>query len=273
MRDKTRDMFALTAQSIIGIQEETPSLDAMPMTVLHHSWRHCVTPRVQGDDVAFTLDLARMEEYIRESHVRDLQPYPINPYGLRDSFFAMRKQHEAIPLLETAWPFLDDSHTPLWSEMLTWQRMFVRLCEKANAPKQEVLAILREYGPRLGSAYELRSRNNLAELERLLLDATDDIEVRQFWISSQQRDMEQQLRWFPEKVLFALDPRHKDGNSIHVRTNDAGEKLLVIEVRSIVEAIGATIYMDRMNGVRHKKCKHCGRIFTVTAGRQDYCPP
>jgi uncharacterized C2H2 Zn-finger protein len=51
------------------------------------------------------------------------------------------------------------------------------------------------------------------------------------------------------------------------------EPYLKIDALNILEAIAATIYVDRLNGERFGKCKYCGGIFKIESDHgQQFCP-
>jgi hypothetical protein len=52
------------------------------------------------------------------------------------------------------------------------------------------------------------------------------------------------------------------------------EPFLRIEAQYILEAIAATIYVDKAQRLKHGQCKHCGKIFEIKSGHgQEFCPP
>jgi hypothetical protein len=49
---------------------------------------------------------------------------------------------------------------------------------------------------------------------------------------------------------------------------------LFINAYCTVEAIAATIYVDRISGISYGNCKRCGKFFEVKSGHsQQFCPP
>lgn len=96
-----------------------------------------------------------------------------------------------------------------------------------------------------------------------------------------EQDMQVLCSWFrkPPNSAFSIEWDFPDGDAIHSMyppefyvANGGFAPRLRIVARNVLEAIAATIYVDRCQGIKYGKCEFCGRLFRRESDHgQKYC--
>jgi hypothetical protein len=257
-----------SAGKFSGTQSEERTLSALAIRIDYQYPLQEHSYKAVGDDVRFSpANVGR-------------PPSPLDPYAVRDAFFAAKDPDSALRFLNDAgifWPFRD----VLWSQFQEWQRFFGWL---RQSPEK---AMLEPEGAKAWATAEGFKNTFFAEMpSRFPPEAIEEIgpeRMREIEVSD--RHTLQELRH------FALTPERLHGNSISLQWHERTDKtyaprvplkkwkgaehkpFLMIETDNAAEAIAATIYADRVHGVVCDACKHCGKLFEVNSEHgQEFCP-
>jgi hypothetical protein len=256
-----------------GVQSEERILSGLPIRIDYQDLRYEYFCRPKEGDLLFDLPRREGEGRIRRSTNLD-------PYAIRDAFEAVKDPTAALRFLSEAgrfWPF----EAILWSQFQEWQLFFrwLRL-----APEK---AMLSPEGQRAWLTADGFKNLFFTDIPRFSPEAIQEIGpegMREIEVADRQRLIE--LR------RFALKPERLHGYCISLEWHEVGDTsykrcppskkfkgkdqkpFLSIEAHNIVEAIAATIYADRCDGLEYEQCKRCGKLFKVNSKHgQEFCPP
>lgn len=270
---------------LAGFQSEKRTLEAVPMRIDYQSLRYEHFLRRKGNDwrLGFSLRKGQPDQgEIRETTNLD-------PYAIRDAFEAVNSPEAAVKFLSEAgvfWPW----ETVLYSQFREWQEFFrwLRL-ERESAIKtpmgekawKTAAGFKNQFFTGTDSEFT-RARFQGAEMPKEALHENEikDSEalraLRRFALLPEGWDRDRvrvSLGWYDPK-----DNHEPENWKDRRKTAPKGgamrrEPFLRIEARNILEAIAATIYVDKAHRLRHGKCKHCGKIFKIESGHgQEFCP-
>jgi hypothetical protein len=255
--------------NLAGVQKVARSMSALPVRIDYQSPRYEHLCLAKEDD--FLFDHPR---YKGQGEIRKFTN--LDPYAVREAFAAVADPASALRFLSEAgnfWPF----QAVRWSQFLEWQRFFEWLrrepddamrfpdgkkawittggytneffAERAIFSPSEPKKI----DPKHMREIEVNERHTLQDLQQFAVKPIGDR------VSIEWRD--------PDDDSYALCPRVPEFQ---------GRKLapfLHIEAHNVIEAIAATIFADRCDGVKNAKCKHCKRLFQVQSNHgQEFCP-
>jgi hypothetical protein len=218
-------------------------LPPMPIHVLYQPLFTIVSFENQGGQIHF---------YLRAPQIQGWPSEPVvDAYRVRDAFLRVKTSGEATEFLSLTGFFLEPKRGSgirprldmTWAEFQQWQELirliltegFFKLTEKQTEGISRILP------------------NVPTSMHHLL------------------------SRLYGEEQLWLAG--HAQGIMIHPRGGDPGpfgrdEPIAMIMVDSTLEAILATIYLDRLNGLDHGLCalKDCPKIYEVTSKHaRQYC--
>ena len=243
---------------------------ALPIRIDYQSPRYEYRCIAVGDD--FLFDLPHIEG---DGEIREFTN--LRPYAIRDAFDAVADPASALQFLSEAgkfWPF----EAVRWSQLQEWREYFQWLRQepddamqfergrKAWTTAHDIPNVFfrefdrfsmsqrRSHGPKIIKILETKDRSMLRELTHFALAPIGER------ISFQFRD--------PMDNGFAMLPR------VPKFQGRSQSPFLRIEPHNIVEAIAATIFADRYDGLKFAKCKQCGKLFSVESSHgREFCPP
>jgi hypothetical protein len=276
-----------------GYQSENRCTSALQVRIEYRSPRYEHSIKAQGDDWLFSSALRKGRSNSGEvAEGTNLDPYPI------------RKEFEAVDVdrPESVARFLDEagrfwpwegvllSQFKEWREFFRWLRIEPDQAKKTpEGEKAWKTAMLNEnsffavsdlkftrarYPPNISE--RLKGSEHLRRIE--LRDHETLAGLRRFAVYPQEAGGGSQLRlgryppedWLPLQKGMPPEAWEEAPNK---SPKGRLEPYLRIEAFNILEAIGATIYADRLNGETFGKCKHCGGIFKITSDHgQQFCP-
>jgi len=263
-----------------GFQTQSRTVEALPIRIDYQSPREEYSMRAVGRDWRFSFDW-------KFKKVREMAN--LDPYAIREAFDRVETAEQALRFVSESgkfWPF----QRVLWSQFREWQSFFrwlrlqpqeakrssegKRAWDTAASFQNSFFAqtdadftrsrfpesVIKEMGAENWRKNQNRDRGILGHLRRFALHPERDGEGSQV-----------SLGWYDPKLkLPPEDWRARKGKSAEGVTL---APFLRIEALNVIEAIAATIYADRLNGTRFRKCKHCGRLFKVESDHdQSFCP-
>ena len=216
------------------------------------------------------------------------EPTNLDAYAIREAFESADTPEKALRLLSGAGRFWIWDRV-LWSQFREWQQYFKWLrLDPELARKDTVGRKAIETARGFSNSFfamsdtefthsrfppeairELGSER-LRENERS--DSTELVHLRTFarslgWMTNRKM---MDLCWYDSTDATPPEDRR--------RNTTTGKRAVLdpyirIEAWCILEAIAATIYADRIHGLRYHKCKHCLRLFRVeSAHGAEFCP-
>lgn len=276
----------IKSNSFEGFQTQIRTVEALQIRIDYQAPRDEYVMRAAGDDWRFSL--SRIKNQKNSGKMRETTN--LDPYAIREAFETIETAEQVVRFLSESgrfWPFGD----LLWSQFQEWQSFFrwLRLApqEAKRSPEGKRAwdtsasfqnsffaqtdsdftrsrfseNVIEEMGADNWRKNQIQDRSILGYLRRFALYPERDREGSQV-----------SLGWYDPKLkLPPEDWKSRKGQSADGVTP---APFLRIEVLNVVEAIAATIYADRLNGTRFRKCKHCGRLFKVESDHdQLFCPP
>jgi hypothetical protein len=226
-----------------GGPSRTWVLPQMPVQVSYSSVRLAVSFENQIDEIVFRIQTGRVQEF------------PVNPtlepYRLREVFLAAKNPGEAIEFLGLSGFFLDPEQdgygrqesAMTWAEFQEWQELIRRI--------------------RLQGFLKLKKVPVIDDIETLQLDVPASMDHLVSRVSSRAKAW---LAGIPHGIV--IEPY----GDLYRFSRDLPAAR--INVSSTLEAILATIYLDRLNGRDYALCglKDCGKIYEVTSKHaREYC--
>jgi len=239
-----------------------------------------------------------------DSGVAIEEPIRLDPFAIREAFAEVKSEAEALRFLTNAGPFWHAGKYLTWSQFREWQE-FVELIrqedfiERVNedARAEEALLALTGRSIRFFSAPDIaepepepKPKPPRSKIERMFMQKVlKDFEKSGAAVASITRKKASQdglPKWFlkPPDHAFKIEWRipEAEGNMSAKRKRKIPPELSIseyglaptlrIDVRTVLEAIAASIYVDRCAGVRYVKCGFCGRLFKSESGHgQKYC--
>jgi hypothetical protein len=220
------------------------------------------------------------------------EPIRLDPFAVRDAFVEVKSEAQALRFLTNAGPFWHAGSYLTWKQFQEWQE-FVELIrldnflKKVSEDKRAEEAMLALAGRSIKffrapdvAEPEIEPRPPKSKLERRMMERMlKDFEESGAFVASITRKQAQHEglpKWFlkPPDHAFTIEWRvPKVEQNVSVRNVKRGlapelsvaeyglAPSLRIEARTVLEAIAATVYVDRCAGVRYVKCDFCGRIF------------
>ncbi len=223
-------------------------------------------------------------------------------YFLRAAFEKIDSPTAALAFLNQAGAFIPHRDRFTWAEFQRWQRMVV-LCRE-----HETLAAAMRAGERIGEAAEvLKALSDPAYGSSFLAgteEKDEDVErsptrlrlpsdpsvpenIRQ-GEELQERCNKELLQWFrrppSEAVTVELGPAKGPDQELRDQMNRGGAMIeflrpmdelrpfLVIRPFSSLQAIAATIWADRIAGIRYQVCPVCMQLYKLPRNKtKDYC--
>jgi hypothetical protein len=280
-------------------------ISAMPVIVSYRASIARVRQVDRSGQLAFITD-RRVEG--KEGLEEQWEDLVVDAYSARDEFFAVHTERQALDFLRNTGEFLPYTSEVSWANFQQWQALAMQVREWStlsaahrtwlsdrrppSVDLQNALHLLAGYpheyfGPPPPSVSEI----DLAELRRTAIINGEHPEslveaVRKG--GALRRSRERALeRWFahppadsysiqfiPTEPTAALSQDFQRGGAMLELLVDPDKlrPILVISPRCTLEAIAATIYVDRIVGIRSGKCPGCGDIFEIRNQKtKAYC--
>lgn len=275
-----------------GVQREERTMSALPIRIDYQSPRSPHVCRPQGNDYLLceapsTLQdvgpltteaaWAAWNQQLEAHEYHDGTPFDLDPYAIREAFFAVEDPTTATRFLSEAgrfWPL----GGVLWSQFQKWQEFFRWLQLPYDKAKKD------PEGMKAWHAAE--------NYDQLFVE----VQPIPDWVREESADLfEKSTRRRRQTIIdlhhFAMRLERSHRDCISIKWSAVGDKsfkpmppvrefkgkeqkpYLCIEVHNILEAIAATVYADRCSGVTHERCKECGKLFRVESEHgREFCP-
>jgi hypothetical protein len=273
-------------------------IDAMPIEVIYFASIPRVVQRERSGETVFQTN--RYMEGKEGTHIWIDQEY-IDAYAVRDEFFKVTTESEALAFLRKNGAFLPMGDDISWQTFRRWQRLaeLVRERDTLSAAHRESMAALRPH-----------SSTELDEILRLLTGIydheyfglpkpppSDEIIAQwnrateilggkpgnahakfrdaQTYARNRQRELELWFKAPPaEHYSIEFKPRVEDSKLLKKLGRGGAmidlmlspkqlQPVLVIRPRCAIEAIAAAIYAERVAGNDFGKCVGCGEWFEI----------
>jgi hypothetical protein len=244
-----------------------------------------------------------------EGQVEGCEQESLDAYAIRDEFFNVKTERQALDFLRATGGFLPYRDEISWQTFRLWQRLAELVRERDTLavahretmlarpphPKAELDQVLRlltgiyphEYfgPPHVVPESTLEMLRRAAQVSGEKPErALDSLREGEKWGRERQRELES---WFdappPEAYSIEFFPREHDPARLS-QLNHGGalmgllfspeelRPILVIRPRCTLEAIAAAIYAERIAGVRAGKCEGCGEWFEIGSQKNKaYC--
>jgi hypothetical protein len=271
--------------SLAGFQSERRTIDALPMRIDYQSPRYEHFLRPKESD--WLLSFALIKGQYNQGEIRPTTN--LDPYAIRKAFEAVETAEGAVRFLSEAgefWPW----QTVLWSQFQEWQEFLSWL----RVDRRE--AILTPRGKKAWRTAEghedgfftgtdkdfTRERFRGAKMPSLALRENERQDHSTLWnlrrfalfAGTAGIDSRLSLSWYDPSDKHAPEDGQSRRKVASKRTGTRLEPFLRLEARNVLEAVAATIYLDRAHRLRHGKCKYCGRLFEIQSDHgQQFCPP
>lgn len=241
--DKRKDTDRLIAAKNGSAQ--TRALPAMPVEVVYQPPSVAVSFENQGDEILFRIQAPPIQEWPNDR--------TLDAYSVRETFLAVRTAGEATEFLSLsglfyAGPGGDGRIAPrfvmTWTEFQQWQTVIRLILTHGFFKLRAGLTIDGTSTPLV---------NVPASLNHLLPLLSQQ---EQLWLAGHPHGIAIKSR---RRSLFPFD---------------RDELLALIGVTTTLEALLATIYLDRLNGVGHALCglTDCQKIYEITSKHaRRYC--
>jgi hypothetical protein len=245
----------------------------------------------------------------QEGEVEGCEQESLDAYAIRDEFFNVKTERQALDFLRATGEFLPYRDEISWHTFRLWQRLAELVRERDTLavahretmlarrphPKAELDQVLRlltgiyshEYfgPPHVVPESTLEMLRRSAQVlgkkpERALVGLREGEELGR----QRQRALES---WFdappPEAYSIEFVPRERDPERLSqlggggalmglLFSPEELRPILVIRPRCTLEAIAAAIYAERIASVRAGKCKGCGEWFEIGSQKgKAYC--
>ena len=174
----------------------------------------------------------------------------INAYITRETFFDVKTPGEVLDFLSVTGYFRTQDEafptrheTLCWSDFQRWQELIRILIQNGPLPDRRIIQDGKDVGTEFGVPERLRPIMGELSVTEML------------W-----------LHGYPDGIVITSEPE----------SPKPGSRQLVarINVHSTLEAILATAYLDRLNGVNFGLCQlaDCNRLFEITSNHaREYC--
>jgi hypothetical protein len=218
-------------------------LPAMPLEIEHSPWRNVeIGYKRLNDDVEYRF-LA--------GGTKGIDAPNINAYVTRETFLDIRTPGEGLDFLSATGYFRTQDeafptrHESLcWSDFQRWQELIRILMQEGPLPDKPVF----RDGKNVGTEFDVPER---------LRPIMGELSVTEMlW-----------LHGYPDGIVIMSEGESPKPGS--------RQKLVArIDVHSTLEAILATAYLDRLNGVNFGLCQldDCNRMFEITSNHaREYC--
>jgi len=281
---RMRSRLTPNTGELAGTQKVVRTLSALPVRIdyRHPQREHSCTP--VGSDFRFAPILTGIPPTPTEygdhiSRMTRTNGHNLDPFAVRDAFVAVKDIPSALRFLSEAgifWRF----EVILWSQFQEWQQFFYWLRQSYEK------AIRSPEGARAWRTADGWKNEFFTELPRFPPEAELEIgpkAMHKIEVADRQRLLD--LR------RFALRPHRAAGDCVSIQWHQVDDKtfklcppikrfkgkdqkpFLSIEAHDVVEAIAATIYADRCDGLEYDACKKCGKLFKVQSNHgQEFCP-
>jgi Family of unknown function (DUF6076) len=231
------------------------------------------------------------------------EPIRLDPFTVRDAFVEVKSEAEALRFLTNVGPFWHAGSYLTWKQFQEWQEFvdlirqddFIKKVSEDKRAEEAMLALT-------GRSIKFFCAPDIAEpapepkppkskLERMMMERVlrDFERSGDVGVSITRKELEREglPKWFlkPPDHAFTIEwhvPKAEDNLSVRSAKRELLPELSVaefglapflrIEVRTVLEAIAATVFVDRCAGVRYVKCEFCGRVFKRESEHgQKYC--
>lgn len=274
--------YACEPSRFAGFQSKQLTLEAVPIRIDYQSPCHEHFLRPAGGDWLLCFSHFKGQAKTRKTAHLD-------PFLIRDEFFKVTDERGAVRFLSDAGRFwVWESVT--WSQFREWQ-VFLgwllvdreRAMQNSEGKKAWLTAEIMVNEFFKGTDIEFtRARFHGVELNREdwrrneLDDRRRLIELRGFALDLGQSgtDGRVTLAWYNPNDGCAPEDWRARLKTARLGGSVERAPYLRVEARYILEAIAATIYVEKAHGLKHGKCKQCGKIFEIKSDHgQQYCPP
>jgi hypothetical protein len=281
---KRKSLLSGNSGKLAGVQKDERTMSALPIRIDYQypQIEHVCT--AVGTDFRFS-PISRgisptLVEYGQHlKMIRRTNGHNLDPFAVRNEFVAVNDVPSALRFLSQAgtfWPF----HYILWSQFQEWQRFFYWLRQPYET------AIQSPEGARVWQAAQSGKDQFFTQVQPYSPEEMQEIgheELRKMEVAGRQSLFH--LR------RFALWPGRASSYCVSIEWHEVGDEtfkrcpptksfkgrdqkpFLNIEAHNVIEAIAATIYADRSDGIAYEACKHCRKLFTVESDHgQEFCP-
>ncbi len=271
---------------LTGFQSEGRTLEALPMRIDYQSPRYEHFMRQKGGDWLFSF--ASLKGQRDSGEIREATH--LDPYAIRNDFEAVDDEKAAVRFLSEAgrfwiWEQVTWSQFREWQEFFKWLRLDPETAMRASEGKKAwntARGFENQFFKTADKEFT-RARFQGSDIppEALMDNEKTDrarlIALRQFALDLGQNGVDSRvsLGWYSPKDGFSPEDWKEEAKAFQKGRTRSTERApyLRLEARYILEAVAATIYADKAHGVKHGKCKKCGKIFEIKSDHgQQFCP-
>jgi hypothetical protein len=278
---------------------EERSISAMPVVVHYVARIGDVRLTKRGDEYIFKINRTLSDGEGRERSIEVQQ----NAFEIRDEFLKLKTPSEALDFLTNTGQFSPLDFTLRWSELQRWQRFTYLVQEHVQ------LARAMDEGLRVGECAEaLKALSGSYDSAFFDLEDPKSAVADRFWREEQVRrhpELTEYVRegerinaerkrqvgsWFRqpagnacsiEWIPKTLQPDDDElarklqaGGAMieYLVPRDNLRPVFLIRPAYSLEAIAASVFADRANGVEYRSCKYCEELFLVGSHKNKlYC--
>jgi hypothetical protein len=257
--------------------EPTRSISAMPIHIQYIAKIGQVSLSKLGADSYFNLSFAYQDEEGRPGERWDERPW--DAYALRTAFEAVTTETQALDFLAGSGHFFLDWELS-WNDFQTWQQ-FLKIVRQESRLRAVMSTLMSDEH---GKAAFQRGGEEVEVLKALGRYPTNFFQAKS---QRHERDIKDLCQWFYKPLGAALSVEWsplKDEPSLFSKLEKGGaliqffrdsyrmRPVLCITARCALQAIAATVYADRIAGVKYGKCEACGRLFEIVSSQsRKYC--
>jgi hypothetical protein len=270
-----------------GIPEER-FISAMPVVVHYVARIGDVRLTMRDGEYIFTISRS-LSDGRGTQHWEEVTQ---NAFAIRNEFLKLKTPSEALDFLTKTGQFFPLDSTLSWSELQKWQRFTYLVQEHSE------LARAMEEGTRTGECAEaLKALSGMYDSEFFDLPDSKSALEDQFWFEERVKrhpELKDSLRqvwsWFRQPAGKAcsiewIPKKSRPNDDKLVRKLQAGGAMIeylvaredlrpvfLIRPEYSLEAIAASVFAERANGVEYRSCEYCKELFLVGSHKNKlYC--
>jgi hypothetical protein len=277
------------AQSFAGYHNRSAerTISALPIRIDYQSPRYEFFMRPRGKDWLF--GFSRIQSQWNSGKIREYTN--LDPYAIRDAFESADTPEKIVHFLSEAGSFWRWERV-LWSQFQEWQQFFkwLRLDPKLARKDVQGKKALDTASGRSGRGSSFfaasdeeftHSRIPPDAIEQLGAERYRENEVADHQELFHLRTCALYLGWTSNRRMMDISwydssnpaPPEDRSRSATWSKNATVKPYLRIEAHCVLEAIAATIYADRVHGLKYQKCKHCLKLFKIESDHGAiFCP-
>ncbi len=288
-----------TFEAFRSVQEKQ-DISAMPIVISYTATIGRVEYDRRGGEPVFTFTTEREDDRT----VHQVEEVPENVYAIRDEFLRIKKPEQAPEFLRKTGRFSPLSNTITWSEFEKWRRFAFLVQEHeqlASAMKEaqlngecaEVLKALNGDSIFHSSFFDVPDTGAGAEFDahkRKHPEIVAGIQKGKRIQEDRRRELWAWFRhppgsieWIPnsmraeQRVMRFLKDSRKHGRPgpwmiEFLLPKEDLKPMILIQPAYTLQAIGAAIYADRIQGVEYRPCDSCGELIKIGVhSSKRYC--